>query len=119
MAKRVKRADPEKLVGGLAGLDVNPITVRPAGRPPTKQRTNLTIDPAAVARGEAFSGEQGVSLSQLVTDFLYALPSTSGSPTAVMESFSPPVRRLFGVALNTTADRDLYRTHLQAKYDRE
>lgn len=84
---------------------------------PNKRPTNLSLDPAAVARGEEFSRRHGTSLSQLVTGFLYSLPSDSAAMR--LGELAPAVRRLYGVAAGesgATADRDAYRVHLDEKY---
>lgn len=79
-----------------------------------KKPTNLTLDPEAVARGERFGKRHGTSLSQLVTGFLYSLPSDDADEA--MGELAPPVRRLYGVAAAGAADRDAYRAHLSEKY---
>ncbi len=78
-----------------------------------KRATNLTLDPDAVARGERFGARHGKSLSQLVNDFLDALPLDDvPAPPAL----APAVRRLWGVAAGGAADHDAHRAHLLAKY---
>jgi hypothetical protein len=89
-------------------------TVRAPERKPVKRRTNLTLDPEALARGERFSERHGTSLSQLVTDFLYSLCPAEADEA--VEGLSPPVRRLYGVAAGGTADREAHRAHLMRKY---
>jgi len=79
-----------------------------------KKATNLTLDARAIAQGERFSEQHGKSLSQLVTDLLYALPTTEHQ--VVRESLLPVVQRLHGVASGGVADRASYRVHLQRKY---
>lgn len=97
-----------------------PDTPRPKS---AKRATNLTLDTAAVERGERYGKQQGASLSQLVTDFLYALPDADGPHTVVRESLSPIVRRLHGIAARESnddgSDRDRYRARLRAKYGSE
>src|SRR4051794_24824524 len=85
----------------------------PAARTP-KRATNLTLDPAAVERGEKFGEKHGTSVSKLVTGFLYALPSSND---AVVAELTPAVRRLYGLAAGSGAERDDYRAHLLKKYD--
>lgn len=82
-----------------------------------KKATNLTLDPAAVARGEEYGRLHGASLSQLVTDLLYALPDPSDE--LQVHELTPAVRRLYGVASgrgDSSDAREAYRTHLERKY---
>jgi hypothetical protein len=78
---------------------------------PTRRPKNLLLDPDAVARGERYSQRHGTSLSRLVGDFLRALPLAMNG-----ESLTPAVRRLWGVARGSDADRETYRAHLVRKY---
>jgi hypothetical protein len=79
-----------------------------------KKPTNLTLDPAAVARGEQYGARYGKKLSQLVSGFLAALPGPDGEEE--LTRLTPAVRRLYGVAAGGTTDRDAYRAHLAEKY---
>lgn len=73
---------------------------------------NLSLEPDAVARGERYGKLYGKNLSQLVNDFLRALPlEPSGAG-----GLTPVVRRLRGVAARAKADRETYRKHLARKY---
>ena len=82
----------------------------------TKRATNLTLDPAAVARGERFGARHGKSLSQLVNDLLSALPGSEQTDEVDPADLAPAVRRLFGVAAGGSTDRQAYRDHLIRKY---
>lgn len=96
-----------------------PPTTAPRGDRRRKKATNLTLDPAAVARGEQYGARHGQKLSQLVNGFLSALPGTelgSADVAATIAGLSPAVRRLYGVAAGGAADRDAHRAHLTAKY---
>jgi hypothetical protein len=73
---------------------------------------NLSLEPDAVARGERYGKLHGKNLSQLVNDFLRALPLGASRDAA----FSPVVRRLRGVAAGVKADRETHRKHLVRKY---
>lgn len=75
---------------------------------------NLSLEPEAVARGERYGRRHGKNLSQLVNDFLSALPLTA--PAA--DELSPLVRRLRGIAGRGRSGRDAYRKHLIRKYGR-
>ena len=79
-----------------------------------KRPVNLTLDPEAVTRGEQFGERHGASLSQVVNDFLRALPG--GDLDADGASLAPPVRRLYGAAAGGKTDREAYRKHLRGKY---
>ena len=93
----------------------------------TRKATNLTLDPAAVTRAEAYRARYGMgSLSQLVNALLAALPSAEGGLPAP-STLAPAVRRLLGVARPSVgagdaairADDDpraAYRAHLVDKY---
>lgn len=89
-----------------------PKTAKKTARP-GKKATNLSLDPEALARGERFSQRHGTSVSQLVTRFLYSLPSDADHP---LTNLTPVVQRLYGVAVGGTADRVTYRAHLLEKY---
>ena len=81
------------------------------GRRKAKRPKNLLLDPDAVARGERYSRLHGTNLSRLVGDFLHALPLG-----AEESALTPAVRRLWGVAAASSADRALHRQHLSRKY---
>ncbi|MGI8548910.1 MAG: DUF6364 family protein [Gemmatimonadaceae bacterium] len=73
---------------------------------------NLSLDEAAVARGERYSELHNTNLSRLVSDFLSRLPTDEPA-----RELSPIVQRLLGVAGPlATADHEDYRDHLWAKY---
>ena len=78
---------------------------------PSRRPKNLLLDPDAVARGERYSQRHGTNLSRLVGDFLRALPLAAND-----ESLTPAVRRLWGIARGSDADREKYRDHLGRKY---
>lgn len=75
---------------------------------------NLSLEPAAIARGERYGRRHGKNLSQLVNDFLRALPLKA--PTT--EELSPLVRRLRGIAAGGKTNRTAYRKSLLRKYGR-
>jgi hypothetical protein len=85
-----------------------------AGDKPIKRPTNLTLDPEAIARGERFSRRHGVSLSQLVSRLLRALPGEDDAFD--LAELTPVVRRLYGVAGGAATKREEYRKHLRQKY---
>lgn len=71
---------------------------------------NLSLDSAAVERGERYSERHSTSLSKVVSDLLLRLPLNEGEP-----ELSPTVRRLRGIAKGDV-DEDDYRRHLIEKY---
>lgn len=73
---------------------------------------NLSLEPEAIARGERYGRLHGKNLSQLVNDFLRALPLNS--PPA--QELSPLVRRLRGIAAGGKTGRAEYRIHLLRKH---
>ena len=77
-----------------------------------KRPKNLSLEPDAVARGERYGKLHGKNLSQLVNDFLRALPLEAWGGATL----SPVVRRLRGVAAAAKADRETHRKHLARKY---
>jgi hypothetical protein len=79
-----------------------------------KRPKNLLLDPDAVARGERYSRLHKTNLSRLVGDFLRALPLSADE-----SALTPAVRRLWGIAARSEADRDLHRKHLSRKYGSE
>lgn len=90
-------------------------TKRPTGRPPLKHGSgkramNLSLDPAVLARAQAYSERHETSVSALVGDFLSALPLDDES-----ERLTPAVRRLRGVAIGA-GDRTDHHAHLATKY---
>lgn len=80
----------------------------------SKVPKNLSLEPSAVARGKRYGRLHGKSLSQLVNDFLHALP-LEAPPEGQL---SPVVRRLRGAAAGGKADRESHRKHLLRKYGR-
>ena len=110
------------MAGKRKGNAKSPTPKRRAGvktrqSPSRKKATNLTLDPAAVARGEEYGRLHGASLSQLVTDLLYALPDPSEK--LQVHELTPAVRRLYGVAggaADVSDAREAYRAHLERKY---
>ena len=73
---------------------------------------NLSLDPAAVERGERYSERHATSLSQLVSDLLLRLPADDEEA-----DLTPTVRRLMGIAKGDVDEED-YRQHLLDKYGR-
>lgn len=71
---------------------------------------NLSLEPAAVERGERYSELHSTSLSQLVSDLLMRLPLDDGDV-----ELTPTVRRLLGIAKGGGDEAD-YRQHLLDKY---
>ncbi len=80
----------------------------------SKVPKNLSLEPSAIARGQRYGRRHGKSLSQLVNDFLQALPVEA--PDA--QELSPLVRRLRGIAAGRKGGREGYRKHLAEKYGR-
>jgi hypothetical protein len=79
-----------------------------------KVSKNLSLDEAAVARGEYYSELHQTNLSRLVSDFLSRLPV--GDPA---RQLSPTVSRLLGIAGGLDTDAaDAHRDHLWKKYGR-
>jgi hypothetical protein len=82
-----------------------------------KVTKNLSLDEAAVQRGERYSALHDTSLSRLVSDFLSQLPVEE--PT---RPFPPAVRRLIGIGVSDALPDDegrephVYRDHLDSKY---
>jgi hypothetical protein len=70
---------------------------------------NLSLDPEAVRRGEKYSKRHSTSVSQLVSDFLSALPGE-----ADRAELSPAVKRLLGIARR--GDEAAYGKYLEKKY---
>lgn len=84
-----------------------------------KRPKNLTLDPEAVARGEAYGRRHGTNVSQIVNALLKALPPVQriGSNEVMMlAELSPLTRRLYGIAAGSTMGRNDYRAHLLKKY---
>lgn len=71
---------------------------------------NLSLDSAAVERGERYSERHSTSLSKVVSDLLLRLPLDEGE-----SELSPTVRRLRGIAKGDV-DEDDYHRHLIEKY---
>jgi hypothetical protein len=69
-----------------------------------RKPTNLSLDPDAIVRGEAYAIAHDVSLSQLVSQLLRGLPvSSAGSPAGsavggVKAQWPDVVTRLYGLA---------------------
>ena len=78
-----------------------------------KQSKNLSLDPAAVKRGERYSKLHKTNVSQLVNRFLSSLPVAEEDDS----NLSPAVRRLMGVAPDGDAIGE-YHQHLLKKYGR-
>ncbi len=89
---------------------------RAAARRVVKKRTNLTLDPEAVAVGERYGKRHGTSVSQLVNGFLHALGRGSDDYVSVASELAPPVRRLYGLAAGWTTAREAHRDYLREKY---
>ena len=79
----------------------------------SKQRLNLTVDPAVIERARRYTQRHNTSISRLVTEFLSQLPVEAHGE----EALTPTVRRLLGVAKGG-GDREDYRRHLVEKYNR-
>ena len=79
----------------------------------SKQRLNITVDPAVIERARRYTQQHNISISRLVTEFLAQLPIEDKSE----ETLTPTVRRLLGVARGA-GDREDYRRHLVEKYGR-
>lgn len=77
-----------------------------------KQSKNLSLDPEAVRRGERYSELHRTNVSQLVSNFLSALPLDD---EAREKQLSPAVRRLLGIAAGRVDEED-YRRYLVDKY---
>ena len=71
---------------------------------------NLSLDPVVLAHAQAYSARHETSVSQLVGDFLRALPLNDE-----LERLTPVVRRLRGVAAGSGTPTDLH-AHLAGKY---
>lgn len=80
----------------------------------SKVPKNLSLEPSAIARGERYGRLHGKNLSQLVNDFLSALPLKAPATAEL----SPLVPRLRGIAAGGKTVRDAYRKHLLRKYGR-
>jgi hypothetical protein len=84
-----------------------------------RRAKNLYLDPEAIEHGEEYGRRHRTNLSQLVSDFLRALPLESDAPPAA----SPAVQRLIGAAVpkktgKTIPDVDDYRRYLRKKFGR-
>ncbi len=73
---------------------------------------NLSLEPDAIERVQRYGRLHGKNLSQLVNDFLRALPLEP----ATRREISPLVRRLRGVATGGRTGRGEYQGHLAQKY---
>jgi hypothetical protein len=88
-----------------------------------KVTKNLSLDEAAVTRGERYSALHNTSLSRLVSDFLIQLPVDE-----LTRPLPPTVRRLIGIGISDAlpvdgalpVDEELgpqaYHDHLDLKY---
>jgi hypothetical protein len=83
----------------------------------SKQRINITVDPAVVERARRYTERHGTSISRLVTDYLAQLPMEDEAGVEAGERLTPTVRRLLGAARGG-GDREDYRRHLVQKYGR-
>jgi hypothetical protein len=91
-----------------------------------RKPTNLSLDPDAIVRGEAYAIAHDVSLSQLVSQLLRGLPvSSAGSPAGsavggAKAQWPDMVARLYGVARRGDDDSeraiDDYHDYLHRKY---
>lgn len=73
---------------------------------------NLSLDRAAVERGERYSERHATSLSQLVSDLLLRLPADDEEA-----ELTPTVRRLLGIGKGDGDEED-YQRHLLDRYGR-
>lgn len=73
-------------------------------------RKRLTLDAAAVSRGELHAERHSTSLSRVVNDLLMLLPSGEEE-----SQLTPTVRRLLGIARGD-ADREDHRAYLVDRY---
>ncbi len=71
---------------------------------------NLSLDPAAVERGERYGERHAKSLSQVVSDFLLRLPLDEEET-----DLTPAVRRLLGIAKGGGGEED-YHVYLAERY---
>jgi Family of unknown function (DUF6364) len=101
----------------IRDVKASAVNQRDRGRKRRKKPTNLSLDPDAVARGEKFGKRVGTSLSQLVTRFLFSLPTEPESRIVPLSELTPAVRRLYGVAAGEAIDRESYRDYLSEKYE--
>jgi hypothetical protein len=82
-----------------------------------KVTKNLSLDEAAVVRGERYSALHATSLSRLVSDFLIQLPVDEST-----RPLPPAVRRLVGIGIPDVRPDDeereprIYRDYLDSKY---
>jgi Family of unknown function (DUF6364) len=82
-----------------------------------KVTKNLSLDEAAVQRGEQYSALHDTSLSRLVSDFLIQLPVDEPA-----RPLPPVVRRLIGIGISEALPNDegraphVYRNYLDSKY---
>lgn len=76
-------------------------------------KLTLRIDEELIERAKAYSKETGKSVSQLVADYLSALPHQR-TGEAVRQT--PIVRSLRGMLRGAVLDAEAYRRHLEEKY---
>ncbi len=76
-------------------------------------KLTLRIDEELIERAKVYSRETGKSVSQLVADYLAALPDRQGAEPV---SQTPIVRALRGMLRGAVLDELEYRRHLEEKY---
>jgi hypothetical protein len=79
-----------------------------------KVSKNLSLETAAVRRGEWYSKRHQTNLSRLVSDFLLRLPVDEST-----RPLSPTVSRLLGIVGNSEQserNEETYHEHLWTKY---
>ena len=79
-----------------------------------KMSMKVTVDREAADRARRYSARHGISISQLVGDFLSRLPMDD---EAGLEIQGPITRRLFGIA-KVGPDEGDYHRYLLEKYSR-
>lgn len=109
MPKSVKRKKSRRVKARSAAA-------RAPARKVRKKPTNLSLDPGALERAEQFAKRVGKSVSQLVTRYLFSLPTEQKGSDLPLDELAPAVRRLYGVAAGGETDRESYREHLLDKY---
>ena len=78
-----------------------------------RKSKNLSLDPEIVRRAERYSALHGTTVSKLVSNFLGSLPLDEDSRPPL----SPAVRRLLGIAGDSSGVADYHR-YLLEKYGR-
>ena len=79
-----------------------------------KVSLKVTVDQAAADRARCYSARHGVSISQLVGDFLSRLPMDDDAGLKIR---GPITQRLFGIAKGGP-DEEGYHRYLLEKYSR-